>query len=85
MTTVPPTAPPMPVPPPLGTSSVNSTFTDNARKARYGVAYFRTICAQAGVSFTETSADEDNMAVDGLVSFARSSSRVQLKCTSFTS
>lgn len=55
--------------PTLGVNSVVPTFTDNGRKARYGAAYFRAICAQAGVAFTEASIDEDVMAVDGSVDF----------------
>jgi hypothetical protein len=74
-----PAAPPIPV---LGTHSVNPTFTDNGRKARYAVAYLESICAQAGVAFGETRADEDIMAVDAFVHFPQASSRVQLKCTS---
>jgi hypothetical protein len=58
------------------------TFTDNGRKARYAAAYFRAICAQAGVPFSEGDLDEDVIAVDGSVHFSRASSRVQLKCTS---
>ena len=68
--------------PVLGTLSVNPTFTDNGRKARYAVAYLESICAQAGVAFGETRADEDIMAVDAFVHFPKASSRVQLKCTS---
>lgn len=69
-------------PPPLALHSINPQFTDNARRARFGVAYMRSICAQAGVGFTETSPDEDNLAIDGAIEFTRISVRVQIKCTS---
>ncbi|RJT75643.1 DUF4365 domain-containing protein [Arthrobacter cheniae] len=42
----------------------------------------RTLCAHVGASFTETSIDEDVMAIDGTVDFARMPVRVQIKCTS---
>ena len=46
-----------------------------------GVAFVRTLCAQAGYGFTETSLDEDTLAVDcGLVAPA-TTIRVQVKCT----
>lgn len=64
------------------TKSVTPTFTDNGRKARYGIAYLKTICAQAGVTFVETPADEDVMAIDAEIRFPRLTSRVQVKCTS---
>jgi hypothetical protein len=54
----------------------------NRRKARYGVAFVRSLCAQAGLSFSETSADEDVLAVDGEVGFTEGIVRVQVKCTS---
>jgi hypothetical protein len=57
-------------------------FTDNGRRARYGAAYVRALCAQAGAGFNETSVDEDVMAVDASVDFARMPVRVQIKCTS---
>ena len=57
-------------------------FTDNGRRARYGAAYMRALCAHAGASFSETSIDEDIMAIDGAVDFARMPVRVQIKCTS---
>lgn len=82
MTTTPLTSVAAAAVPALGTHSVNPTFTDNGRKARYAVAYLESICAQAGVAFGETRADEDIMAVDAFVHFPRASSRVQLKCTS---
>jgi hypothetical protein len=54
----------------------------NIRKSRIGVAYVRSVCAQAGVGFAETSPDEDAIAVDGLVTFRQLEVRVQIKCTS---
>jgi hypothetical protein len=57
-------------------------ITDNGRRARYGAAYLRALCAQAGAGFTETSIDEDVMAVDATIDFARMPVRVQIKCTS---
>lgn len=54
----------------------------SARKARYGVAYLRSVCAQAGVGLSETSADEDVLAIDCDVKFAEGVVGVQVKCTS---
>lgn len=62
--------------------SAHVDFTDNGRRARYGAAYVRTLCAHAGAAFTETNVDEDIMAIDGAVDFARMPIRVQIKCTS---
>lgn len=62
--------------------SAHVGFTDNGRRARYGAAYVRALCAHAGASFVETSIDEDIMAIDGTVDFARMPVRVQIKCTS---
>lgn len=62
--------------------SAHVDFTDNGRRARYGAAFLRTLCAHAGASFSETSVDEDIMAIDGTVDFARMPIRVQIKCTS---
>ncbi|MFB7716750.1 DUF4365 domain-containing protein [Nocardia sp. NPDC056100] len=53
----------------------------NGAKARFGLAYVRAVCSQAGVVFQETSPDEDVRAVDGLVGFAIADVRVQVKCT----
>jgi hypothetical protein len=58
-----------------------ATLSANGSKARFGVAYLRAICSQAGVGFTETSIDEDVLAVDGEVNFELASARVQVKCT----
>lgn len=63
-------------------TSAHVDFTDNGRRARYGAAYVRALCAHAGASFTETSMDEDIMAIDGAIDFARMPVRVQIKCTS---
>lgn len=62
--------------------SAHVDFTDNGRRARYGAAYVRALCAHAGAAFTESSIDEDIMAIDGTVDFARMPVRVQIKCTS---
>ena len=62
--------------------SAHVNFTDNGRRARYGAAYMRSLCAHAGALFTESSIDEDIMAIDGAVDFARMPVRVQIKCTS---
>ena len=62
--------------------SAHVNFTDNGRRAHYGAAYMRVLCAHAGASFTESSMDEDIMAIDGAVDFARMPVRVQIKCTS---
>jgi hypothetical protein len=55
---------------------------ENRRKARFGVAYVRTICAQAGVAFNETSLDEDVLAIDADVKFREATVGLQIKCTS---
>lgn len=57
------------------------TLSSNGSKSRFGAAYVRAICSQAGVGFQETSPDEDVLAVDGTVDFAVSPVRVQIKCT----
>ncbi|MFI5852196.1 DUF4365 domain-containing protein [Micromonospora chalcea] len=53
----------------------------NACKARYGVAYLRSICSQAGVPFNETSPDEDHHAVDGCLHLGTANVTVQVKCS----
>jgi Domain of unknown function (DUF4365) len=58
------------------------TLDVDRSKARYGVAYLRSICSQAGVGVIETSPDEDVLAVDCLVDFQPLPVRVQVKCTS---
>ncbi|MGY0006549.1 DUF4365 domain-containing protein [Micromonospora sp. I033] len=58
-----------------------STLGVNGCKARFGVAYLRAVCSQAGVGFAETSIDEDVLAIDGRIEFAVADARVQVKCT----
>jgi hypothetical protein len=53
----------------------------NRRKARYGVSYLRSVCAQAGVGLTETAPDEDVYAVDCDLKYGPVSLPVQVKCT----
>lgn len=57
------------------------TLTASGSKARFGAAYLHAICSHAGVGFTETTMDEDVLAIDGTVDFAISPVRVQIKCT----
>ncbi|MFC5662948.1 DUF4365 domain-containing protein [Kitasatospora misakiensis] len=57
------------------------TLSQNGAKGRYGVSYVRSIVSQAGVGFTETSPDEDVLAVDATVDFALAPARLQIKCT----
>ncbi|MCC5953434.1 MAG: DUF4365 domain-containing protein [Acidimicrobiia bacterium] len=68
-----------------GTPPAPVVFGDllpNQRKARFGVAYVRALCAQAGYRLTEVSADEDQAAYDCNVGFPGVEVRVQVKCTS---
>src|SRR5687768_16882211 len=58
-----------------------ATLSANGSKARFGVAYVRAVCSQAGVGFKETSIDEDVLAIDGEIDFAVAAARVQIKCT----
>lgn len=58
-----------------------ATLGPNRAKSRFGVAYVRAVCSQAGVGFQETSPDEDVLAVDGTVDFEVACARVQVKCT----
>jgi Domain of unknown function (DUF4365) len=58
-----------------------ATLTPNGSKARFGIAYIRAVCSQAGVGFNETSVDEDVLAIDGEIVFETASVRVQVKCT----
>lgn len=58
-----------------------ATLDSNRAKSRFGVAYVRAVCSQAGVGFQETSPDEDVLAVDGNVEFEIACARVQVKCT----
>lgn len=57
------------------------TLGPNGSKARFGAAYVRSVCSHAGVGFTETTIDEDVLAIDGTVDFAVSPARIQIKCT----
>lgn len=59
-----------------------SWLPDNTAKSRFGVAYVRAVCSQAGVGFGETSPDEDLLAVDAEVKFREANAHVQIKCTS---
>ncbi len=63
-------------------SGGSGTLANTGRKARYGVAYLRSVCSQAGVPMSETSPDEDVLATDCTVSFAEAEVLVQVKCTS---
>ncbi|MDT8913729.1 DUF4365 domain-containing protein [Amycolatopsis sp. PS_44_ISF1] len=62
-------------------STEGATLGANRAKSRFGVAYVRAVCSQAGVGFDETSPDEDVLAVDGSVEFEFAPARVQVKCT----
>lgn len=57
-------------------------LTLDGKKARYGVSYVRTICAQGGLIFSENSPDEDVLAVDCDIKMAGASVSAQVKCTS---
>jgi hypothetical protein len=59
-----------------------SSLSLDGRKARYGLAYVRSICSQAGVPLLETEPDEDVLAVDCSIRFPQGDVRVQVKCTS---
>ncbi|WP_203989769.1 DUF4365 domain-containing protein [Sphaerisporangium rufum] len=59
-----------------------ATLSPNGSKGRFGVAYLKTICSQAGIGVSENSPDEDVNAVDCEVQFEIGSVRVQVKCTS---
>jgi hypothetical protein len=54
---------------------------ENACRARYGVAYLRSICSQAGVMLRETDADEDAIAIDCALTLDYIPVPVQVKCT----
>ena len=69
-------------PPSRLTSPAHPKFSDNGRRARYGAAYFSSLCAHAGATFTETRVDEDIEAIDATLGFQRTIVRVQIKCTS---
>ncbi|WP_460854057.1 DUF4365 domain-containing protein [Nocardioides montaniterrae] len=53
----------------------------NKAISRLGVAYVRKVCAHAHVGFTEESADEDHLAVDGAIRTRGASTPVQIKAT----
>lgn len=72
----------VPPPPDSPNGSAFVTLSHSGAKGRFGVSYIRSIASQAGVGFTETSPDEDVLAVDGTIDFAVASARVQVKCTS---
>lgn len=67
-----------------GETALLNGWDDNTRRARYGVAYVQAICAQAGVSWTPTSADEDRRAIDGMIDLGPGSAMIQVKCSSKT-
>jgi hypothetical protein len=58
-----------------------ATLDPNRAKSRFGIAYVRAVCSQAGVGFQETSPDEDVLAVDGIVDLEIAPARLQVKCT----
>lgn len=60
----------------------SSSLSPDGRKARYGLAYVRSICSQAGAPFTETEPDSDVLAIDCSIWFPQGDVRVQVKCTS---
>ena len=62
-------------------SEAAASLSPSGRKGRYGVAYLRSVCAQAGVGLNETSPDEDVSAVDCDVKFPEGGVAVQVKCT----
>lgn len=55
---------------------------DDTAKSRFSVAYLRLIAAQAGLTFDETSPDEDFLGVDAWLHGRRVSIPIQVKCTS---
>jgi len=67
---------------PQRTTVPGVTLDVSGSKGRYGVAYLRSICSQAGITMTETEPGEDVLAVDCDVHFQEASVRVQVKCTS---
>lgn len=67
---------------PSRSASAGITLDVKGCKARYGVAYLRSVCGQAGIGLQETPPDEDVLAVDCEVSFPEANVRVQVKCTS---
>ncbi len=59
-----------------------ASLSSDERKARYGLAYVRSICSQAGAPMEESSPGEDVLAVDCCIEFPQGDVRVQVKCTS---
>lgn len=51
-------------------------------KSRYSLAFMNALCAQAGVTISETRQDEDVHAIDMAVNFTEAPVQVQLKCSS---
>lgn len=64
-----------------GWDSATTFPAATTRQARYGIAYFETLCAQVGVGFTETRPDADVQGIDGHLSFDSTMVHVQVKCT----
>jgi hypothetical protein len=60
---------------------VAGLLTLNGAQARYGVAFVRSLSAQAGYGLTETSLDEDVLAIDCKLEAPPGDIRVQVKCT----
>ena len=56
-----------------------TTLTTDGRKARYGIAYILSICAQVCVNLQEMSPDEDVLAVDCDIKFPRGNVSAQIK------
>jgi hypothetical protein len=55
-------------------------LTPTTRKARYGVMWVRALAAQGGWASSETSADEDQHAVDLMLECPEGPVHVQVKC-----
>lgn len=53
----------------------------NERKGRYGVAYLKTLCAQAGYGLNESAPGEDWFAIDCHLAARPGVIRLQVKCT----
>lgn len=60
----------------------SATLSETTAKSRFGVTYFKALCAQAHVGFNETPTDEDVLALDGIIPFEEATVSVQIKCTS---
>jgi hypothetical protein len=67
---------------PAQRAAYRGNLSDNACKARYGVTYLRALCNQAGLPPTETSPDEDALAIDCMIAFPMGVILAQVKCTS---